>query len=235
MKKLRGVKQLIFDADDTLWENNIYFIRATENYLQLFDSQPEIKKRVAKRFNEIEKQVVTDLGCGSDSYNILLRKLHDEFQDKLTDRTGKNSVEEILEKFNLHREMPPPLFRGVSETLDEFAKRYELYALTKGKQDEQSDKFLRSGLRGFFREIHIVPEKNDKVYKKLIEEHAWVPKETCMIGNSPKSDINPALRCGMWAILIPYRHTWRLDLEEPMSGHPGYRTVASFPELLNLL
>jgi len=232
---MKSIQRLIFDADDTLWENNIYFIRATENYLRLFDSQPELKKRVAKRFYEIEKQVVSDLGCGSDSFNVLLRKLHDEFQGKLIDRADENRVDEILEKFNLHREVPPPLFHGVKETLDELAERYELFALTKGKQDEQSDKFNRSGLRGFFREIHIVSEKDDRVYKTLIDEHAWVPKETCMIGNSPKSDINPALRCGMWAILIPYRYTWRLDLEEPMSGHPGFRTVASFPELLNLL
>lgn len=35
-----------------------------------------------------------------------------------------------------------------------------------------------------------------------------------MVGNSPKSDINPALRVGMYAIYIPYADTWKLDYEE---------------------
>jgi putative hydrolase of the HAD superfamily len=35
-----------------------------------------------------------------------------------------------------------------------------------------------------------------------------------MIGNSPKSDINPALAAGLHAIFIPHGNTWILEHEE---------------------
>jgi putative hydrolase of the HAD superfamily len=39
-------------------------------------------------------------------------------------------------------------------------------------------------------------------------------RETWMIGNSPKSDINPALEAGLGAVLIPHPHTWVLERQE---------------------
>jgi putative hydrolase of the HAD superfamily len=41
-----------------------------------------------------------------------------------------------------------------------------------------------------------------------------------MVGNSPKSDINPALRTGMYAVYIPYDDTWKLD-NEPIKEVDG--------------
>jgi putative hydrolase of the HAD superfamily len=39
-----------------------------------------------------------------------------------------------------------------------------------------------------------------------------------MIGNSPKSDINPALKAGLHAIFIPHDFTWVLEHE--VVNHP---------------
>ena len=35
-----------------------------------------------------------------------------------------------------------------------------------------------------------------------------------MIGNSPKSDINPALAAGLGAVFIPHTHTWVLEKQD---------------------
>ena len=35
-----------------------------------------------------------------------------------------------------------------------------------------------------------------------------------MIGNSPKSDINPALEAGLDAVLVPHAHTWVLEHQD---------------------
>ena len=35
-----------------------------------------------------------------------------------------------------------------------------------------------------------------------------------MIGNSPKSDINPALAAGLNAVFVPHGDTWILEHEE---------------------
>ena len=37
---------------------------------------------------------------------------------------------------------------------------------------------------------------------------------TWMIGNSPRSDVNPALGAGWGAVFIPHAHTWVLEKEE---------------------
>ena len=44
-----------------------------------------------------------------------------------------------------------------------------------------------------------------------------------MIGNSPKSDINPALAGGLHAVFIPHAHTWVLEHEvrRPGAGGPA--------------
>ena len=53
-----------------------------------------------------------------------------------------------------------------------------------------------------------------------------------MIGNSPKSDINPALDAGLHAVLVPHPHTWVLehqDLRDPGDQH--FLTVERFADL----
>ena len=61
-----------------------------------------------------------------------------------------------------------------------------------------------------------------------------MPDEICMIGNSPKSDINPALRVGMHAVFIPYPFTWKLDNEALLGDHPRLITLTKFSDLIDL-
>ena len=62
----------------------------------------------------------------------------------------------------------------------------------------------------------------------------WQPEETCMIGNSPKSDINPALRNNMYAIHIPYRDTWKIDIEPIVNSNGKFKQVSCFKELADI-
>jgi putative hydrolase of the HAD superfamily len=52
-----------------------------------------------------------------------------------------------------------------------------------------------------------------------------------MIGNSPRSDINPALQAGLNAVFIPHEHTWRLEKEEVTSADGRLLTLRAFGEL----
>jgi putative hydrolase of the HAD superfamily len=52
-----------------------------------------------------------------------------------------------------------------------------------------------------------------------------------MVGNSPRSDINPALNVGMGAVFIPYDHTWELEIEEIAAGNDRFLQLERFPEL----
>jgi putative hydrolase of the HAD superfamily len=54
-----------------------------------------------------------------------------------------------------------------------------------------------------------------------------------MVGNSPKSDINPALGAGINAVFVPHDDTWVLEHEELAEAEPPNRLLVleSFREL----
>ena len=54
---------------------------------------------------------------------------------------------------------------------------------------------------------------------------------TWMIGNSPKSDINPALEAGLSAVLVPHEMTWSLEHEEVPQASSRFQVVERFSDL----
>jgi putative hydrolase of the HAD superfamily len=52
-----------------------------------------------------------------------------------------------------------------------------------------------------------------------------------MIGNSPKSDINPALAAGLNAVYVPHARTWHLERTSLANGPGSVITVGRFAEL----
>jgi len=71
-----------------------------------------------------------------------------------------------------------------------------------------------------FHHAAIVKEKDTQAYATLARERALDTERTWMVGNSPKSDINPALSAGLKAVYIPHPRTWGLEHEEiqPVDG-----------------
>ena len=86
----------------------------------------------------------------------------------------------------------------------------------------------RSGLGEYFAHTAIVKEKDAAAYQRLVAERGFDPGETWMIGNSPKSDINPALEAGLNAVLVPHPHTWVLEHQDLREGGESLRVVRSF-------
>jgi putative hydrolase of the HAD superfamily len=103
------------------------------------------------------------------------------------------------------------LLPGVAETLAELAGRHRLILMTKGNQAEQADKLARSGLSELFSSVEIVAEKDPPTYRQVIARHELAPHTSWMIGNSPKSDINPALAAGLHAVFLFHKDTWVLE------------------------
>src|SRR5205085_11166015 len=111
-------------------------------------------------------------------------------------------------------EHPIELMPGIAETLDYLSPRHNLYLVTKGDHVEQSGKVERSGLKHHFRSVEVVAEKNAASYLDLLNRHQLPPRSTWMVGNSPRSDINPALAAGLNAVFVPHGQTWILEHED---------------------
>ena len=83
--------------------------------------------------------------------------------------------------------------------------------MTKGDHAEQADKLARSGLARTFAAVEIVTEKDPPTYREVIARHELKPHTSWMIGNSPKSDINPALARRIHAVFLFHKDTWVLE------------------------
>jgi putative hydrolase of the HAD superfamily len=131
---------------------------------------------------------------------------------------------------NRHCELLP----GVEPTLADLAKRHRLLLFSKGQPREQMRKLERSGLRPLFSRVGIPVEKDAIAYRLLMAQAELEPSRTVMIGNSPRSDINPALKAGLRAVYIPHPHTWELEHEELELSDDRLMTLPSFPHLLEV-
>ncbi|MCX6623259.1 MAG: HAD hydrolase-like protein [Acidobacteria bacterium] len=113
------------------------------------------------------------------------------------------------------------LIDGVQETLEYLVTRHDLVLFTKGHPEEQKLKIDQSGLGVFFGHAAIVKEKDAAAYRALAREQRLDPPRSWMIGNSPKSDINPALEAGLNAVFVPHAHTWVLERQEILRAGEG--------------
>jgi putative hydrolase of the HAD superfamily len=203
----RELRTLLIDADDTLWENNIYFERVAEEYVAALGRMGQRIERVEQLLWETEQRNVKITGYGSQAFCESLREVARQL--------GVAKLESwIGEKEQWIRRHPIELMPGVRETLPRLQAVNRLILLTKGRDDEQLAKLERSGLASFFHAREVVFEKSVETYRRLMAKHRLVPKRTWMIGNSPRSDINPARAAGLGTVFIPYHTTWQHELEE---------------------
>ncbi len=219
---------LIIDADDTLWENNIYFERAFDEFVEFLDHSSLSPREIRDVLDEIEAANARIHGYGSLNFGRNLRQCYQRLVEREVEpddlRTVMGFAERILE-------CPMEVIEGVAETLEYLAERHELTLFTKGHDEEQKLKLGRSGLGGFFRHTAIVKEKDAPAYRRLVDERGMQPECTWMIGNSPKSDINPALEAGLNAVYVPHPHTWVLEKQEIRAGSGRLLRIERFTGL----
>jgi putative hydrolase of the HAD superfamily len=224
------VKQvLIFDADDTLWENNVLFERVIDDYLDWLKHPTLDKTQLRGILDDIELANVPILGYGSKA---LLGSLGQMFEHLYSRPVTARETQEIDELAAALRNHQVDLIPGVSETLTELGSRHELLLLTKGHLEEQEAKLAASNLAHHFSGLNLVAEKNVATYRILVDEYSLDVSKTWMIGNSPKSDILPARQAGMSAVFIPNQHTWVLEHDELDLADTGVLHLRTFTELV---
>jgi putative hydrolase of the HAD superfamily len=220
---------LLIDADDTLWENNIYFERAFEAFCDFLDHSSLTPPQVRDVLNEIELVNSKIHGYGSKNFG---RNLQQAYQHLAEREIRDPDLRHVLSLAERILEQPIEIIEGVEETLGYLAERHDLTLFTKGHPDEQLMKVDRSQLGRYFSHTAVVKEKDAGAYAQLVAERGLARGLTWMIGNSPKSDINPALEAGLNAVLVPHPHTWVLEHQDlRQSGDGRFLTVDRFADL----
>jgi putative hydrolase of the HAD superfamily len=208
---------LIIDADDTLWENNIYFERAFDDFAEFLNHSSMQHQEVRDVLDEIEATNARIHGYGTMNFARNLTECYHHLAEREVREDDLRIVMSFAERI---LQCPMEVIEGVAETLEYLSSRHDLTLFTKGHAEEQKLKIDRSGLGVYFGHTAIVKEKDATAYRQLVEDRNMVPERTWMIGNSPKSDINPALKAGLNAIFVPHAHTWVLEKQEivPVDG-----------------
>jgi len=221
---------LLIDADDTLWENNIYFERAIASFIAYLNHHEYSREEVREQLNLAERETIRQHGYGLSSFR---RSLVACFEKLSTAPVTEEKHQRIMSFAQAIADQEMELLDGVLDALPTLAARHQLILMTKGNKLEQADKLARSGIADFFAAVEIAHEKDPAAYTDVCTRHALCAGNTWMIGNSPRSDINPALAAGLHAVLVHHPHTWVLEHEAvnpaPEGQHlleiNGFRTL----------
>jgi len=227
---INGGQALLIDADDTLWENNIYFERAIAQFISFLNHHSYTAEEVRTILNEVERGCIIKHGYGMHSF---AHALVDTFERISLEPITSELHQKIVGFAHSIADHPVEILPGVPETLQYLSGRHHLILLTKGAVPEQSGKVERSGLKDYFAAIEIVAEKDSGTYRDVVSKYGLGHGSTWMVGNSPKSDINPSLAAGLNAVFVPHGNTWVLEHEDlaPAELPSRLLVVEKFAEL----
>lgn len=229
---LKNVRAIAFDADDTLWDCQSFFEQVENEYCELLAEYGSARDISASLF-EVETANMPELGYGCKAFTLsLVENAVRVSRGRLT----AYQVDNILRLGRSLLRLPATPLEGVTDTLEQLQAKgsCRLAVFTKGELLDQENKLQRSGLSRFFDVVSIVSDKTEAAYHRLCRELGVDPSALCMVGNSFKSDIAPALAIGASAIHVPFHVIWKHEEAEAFS-HPRLRTVERFADLLSVL
>lgn len=226
-------QQLLFDADDTLWENNVHFEQSIEEFVTFLNHERLSPQEIRLVLDEIEMANVASHGYGARAF---ARSLCETFE-RITGSRDEKALETVRQ-FGLRiLDIEMELIEGVQETLEALHPHHELFLITKGDLEEQRLKIERSTITHLFDGHVITQEKRAATYRDIVESLTLDLASSWMIGNSTRSDIYPALEAGLRTVFIPHPMTWHLEHVE-VEHHPEWKArfveLGNFRELLTL-
>jgi putative hydrolase of the HAD superfamily len=219
---------LVIDGDDTLWENNVYFEQAIEDFIDYLNHSSLNRAEVRASLDEVERLNSRVHGYGSVAFANNLRETYERLAER---QVEPRHLEYVMSLARRIVEVELALLPEVAETLDYLTSRHRLLLFTKGQEEEQRLKVERSGLQTRFDRVVVAREKDVSTYRALLRDQGLDPARSWMVGNSPKSDINPALSAGLRAVYIPHPHTWRLESERVPEGDERLLILERFGQL----
>ena len=219
---------VLIDADDTLWENSIYFEQAFDEFVQLLDHPRLSPAQVREILDSIEIESIRVNGYGAKNFGGNMQQCFRLLAERPYTDEDARAVMQVADRI---AEQPMKIFDGVEQTLAYLAERHHVTLCSKGHPEEQNQKIDRSGLRRHFDDCHVVREKDVATYRGLVEQTGREPRKTWMVGNSPRSDINPALAAGLGAVLVRNPNTWSLEQEEIPRPSPRFVVLSAFKDL----
>lgn len=229
MTNLHDNQTLLLDADDTLWENNVYYERAFDEFVAFLAHEhltPAEIREVLDRFEMTN-------GYGARAF---ARSLTETFAE-LGGHHDDGAIHHVERLALRILEIDIEIIGGVEETLAALRPHHDLFLFTKGDLEEQRLKIERSGIGQYFDAHVISADKKTQTFVELADSLGLDRDQTWMVGNSTRSDIVPALEAGLHAVYVPHPMTWHLehiDVTHNPSWRGQFEKVERFTDLRRL-
>ncbi|MBO5753592.1 MAG: HAD family hydrolase [Proteobacteria bacterium] len=224
---MKNIQCIGFDADDTLWQNECFYLDAERHFRSLLlDDASE--DEISRIFFETETKNMDCLGYGAKAMTMSMI----ETAIAICPQISSDKIQKIIDIGKTLLEVPTVMLPGVMETFRAL-KKYRIVIITKGELNEQQRKFDHSPID---KEIpyFVLPDKKTSTYARLLARENIDPKTFLMIGNSPRSDVLPPLELGSWAAHVPFHTTWaHEDVELP--EHPRLIQLNDIREIIRYL
>lgn len=207
-------QHIIFDLDDTLIDTSHVYWDARNEFTNLFSHQDIAESEVVDIFEKIDEQNMQLYGLSPERYGHSMREAFD-YISMLHKVTPTLEVENTIKE--LASRVPktiPELIDGAIDLLQWSSERYRLSLLTRGIKDFQIKKIKNLKIDKYFKSIQVVEKKGVQEYQNFLQEIKAQPSDCWVIGDSIKSDINPAIKLGIDPILYLYTHHtyfWRQE------------------------
>ena len=221
-------KVIAFDADDTLFVNETYFLETEEKFCELMSDYLS-HKSISQELFRIEIKNLAIYGYGIKAYILSM------IEAAMTISNNTIPVEVVGKIIQYGKELldkPIVLLDGVEETLEALYGKYKLVVATKGDLLDQRRKLHNSGLGRYFHHIEVMSDKQEQDYLDLIKRLEIKPTEFYMIGNSLKSDVLPVLAIGGHAAHVPFHTTWAHEKIDHEVRHENFTTFKKITEIL---
>ena len=220
-----------FDADDTLWQNEVFFRLTQDRFAALLGDHAD-PDHLTERLHEAERRNLRRYGFGIKGFML---SMIETAMDVTEDRVSATILRRILETGHEMLEHPVELLPDVRDTISALHGNYRLVLITKGDLLDQERKLAGSGLGEWFDGIEIVSDKTPAVYARIFDEYGDGADKGLMAGNSMKSDVLPMIAAGGVGVFVPHGEAWPLEYADPPEPSPQYCRIESLGDLPNLV
>lgn len=202
--RLSHITHVFLDADDTLWENDVYYRKAESEFLELMSPYCAAAD-CAKILTYHQELNIKVFGYGSKTYllgmlDAAAQIVPEKFRPELY-----TQIKQIIVRLEQH---PFDFLEGAEEMVRELAGKYTVVIATKGELSEQMRKWRISKLADCVSAIEVMEKKSEADYRNLAAKMGIAPENFFMVGNAVRSDVAPVLAMGGWAVHVPYKITW---------------------------
>lgn len=228
----KHIKLIAFDADDTLWDCQSHFEAVEQQYCALL-AEYGTPQHISNELFKLETANMAELGYGSKAFTLSL------IENAVMVSGGRIPATTLLRIEMLGRSLlaiPATPLDGVENALRKIRQmsRYRMVVFTKGEILDQENKLRRSGLWDYFDRVEVVADKTPRQYRELCAMFGIGIEELLMVGNSFRSDIEPVLRLGGYAIHIPFEVEWAHEMTEEFDHNNLIRleSMSLLPDIL---